>query len=127
MVFIYGIVTALIVTGIILFSLIAGWSWRQSIWLTIGVLVVVWTIIFSFVETRRIARREDSITGPRDAIDPDRPRTVIVEPATGEPVEHHEFHRGSEGLDQGQLTSRLPEHLPLLGRLQDEEKKKEHA
>lgn len=117
-VFIYGVVSALALTAIVLFVLIAGWSWRQSVWLAVGVLVIVWAILFSFLETHRIANGARSITGPKDAIDPDTPRQLIVEPPTGEPQVHHEFHRGSPGLDQGQLTSQLPEHLPLVGKLQ---------
>ena len=119
MIFTYGVITALALTGIILFVLIAGWSFRQAIWLTVGVLVVVWTIIFSFMETHRIAAHSKSITGPKDLVDPDAPRELIVEPPTGEPEEHHEFHKGSPGLDQGQLTSRLPDQLPLPRKLRE--------
>ena len=125
--FTYGVVTALVLTGIILFSLIAQWSWTESIWLTMGVLVVVWAILFSILETRRIASRSESITGPKDLVDPDGPRTLIVEPPTGDPVTHHEFHPGSPGLDQGQLTSRLPDQIPFLGRLQGVARSKKQA
>lgn len=105
--FIYVVISALIITAMVLYTLIAGWSWMQSFWLTLGVLVVAWGIIFSMLEVKRIATRSKSIAGPPDAIDPDAPRKVVVQPATGEATPHHEFHTGSEGLDQGQLTSRL--------------------
>lgn len=105
--FIYVAVSALVITAIVLYSLTAGWSWMQSLWLTLGVLAVVWGILFSILEVRRIAARRESISGPPDIVDPDAPREVIVEPPTGEATPHHEFHAGSRGLDQGQLTSRL--------------------
>jgi len=105
--FIYGVVTALVVTAIVLYSLVADWSWFQSLLLTIGTLVVAWAIVFSFMEVHRIATRSKSITGPDDIVDPDAPRKVTVGPPTNEATPHHEFHPGSQGLDQGQLTSRL--------------------
>jgi hypothetical protein len=103
----YVVISALVITAMVLYTLIAGWSWMQSFWLTLGVLVVVWGIIFSILEVNRIASSSKSIVGPPDVVDPDAPRKVIVEPPTGEATPHHEFHVGSEGLDQGQLTSRL--------------------
>jgi hypothetical protein len=42
---------------------------------------------------------------------------VIVEGPTGEATPHHEAHAGSPGLDQGQLTSNLPDHTPNIGNL----------
>jgi hypothetical protein len=105
--FTFGVVTALVVTVVVLYSLVAEWSWFQSLLLALGTLVVAWTIVFSFLEVRRIATRSKSIIGPADIVDPDAPREVIVEPPTAEATPHHEFHAGSEGQDQGQLTSRL--------------------
>lgn len=105
--FIYVVVSALVITAMVLYTLIAGWAWMQAFWLTLGLLVVVWAIVFSILEVRRIAARSKSILGPADIVDPDAPREVIVEPPTGEATPHHEWHAGSEGLDQGQLTSRL--------------------
>jgi hypothetical protein len=50
-------------------------------------------------------------------VDPDGPRRVVVEPPTGHPYPHHELLPGSQGLDQGQLTSRCPDTTPELFRL----------
>jgi hypothetical protein len=112
----FGTATAVAVTCIVLYSLIAGLSPLQtSIWL-VGSLIVVWAGLFSFFEVRRIAAgRSTSIfwDGSDDRIDPDAPRVVIVEPPTGEATPHHEDHLGSEGLDQGQLTSRIPDTFPI--------------
>jgi hypothetical protein len=105
--FTFVVVSAVVITVVGLYSLAAGWAFLQGLWLTLGVLVVIWAIIFSILEVRRIAAREKSIVGPADEVDPDAPRKVIVEPPTGEATPHHEWHAGSEGLDQGQLTSRL--------------------
>jgi len=105
--FTYVVVSAVVITAIVLYSLMAGWAWMQSLWLTVGVLVVVWGILFSILEVRRIASRSKSIMGPADVVDPDAPRNVMVEPPTSEATPHHEVHPGSAGLDQGQLTSRM--------------------
>lgn len=105
--FTFVVASALVITVVVLYSLAAGWDFFQGLWLTLGVLVVVWAIIFSILEVRRIAAREKSIVGPADIVDPDAPRKVIVEPPTGVATPHHEMNPGSEGLDQGQLTSRL--------------------
>ncbi len=86
-----------------------------SVVFLIGSLIVVWAALFSFFEVRRIAadRSPSSCLGDSDhGIDPDAPRVVIVEPPTGEAIPHHEDHLGSRGLDQGQLTSRIPDTFP---------------
>jgi hypothetical protein len=89
----------------------------ETLVLLLGVLVVVWAIVFTFLEVGRIAARAKSIAGPDDLVDPDAPRIVIVEGPTGEATPHHEAHSGSPGLDQGQLTSNLPDHTPTIGNL----------
>lgn len=115
--FTYGLATALVATAIVLYSLMAGWSREQTLILLVGTLIVVWTIIFSFLEVRRIAARKKSILGPDDVVDPDAAREVIVHGPTAEATPHHEAHIGSPGLDQGQLTARLPDQTPSLGNL----------
>jgi hypothetical protein len=105
--FTYVVISAVVITAILLYSLVAELSWPQRLWLTVGVLIVVWGIVFSIHEVRRIATRSESILGPADVVDPDAPRKVIVEPPTSEATPHHEMHPGSAGQDQGQLTSRL--------------------
>lgn len=124
--FAYGVVTALAVTAIILYSLVAGWSFKQSLFLTIGVLVILWALMFSLLEVKRISSRSKSIAGPEEAFDPDASRRVPVEPATGEPQVHHEFHPGSPGMDQGQLTANLPDAVPFVGEVERRHREK-HA
>ena len=117
--FVLGAATAVAVTCIGLYSLIAGLSLFQASLFLVGSLIVVWAGLFSFFEVRRIAAgRSTSIylDGPHDRIDPDAPRVVVVEPPTGEATPHHEDHLGSEGLDQGQLTSRIPDTFPIAVR-----------
>jgi hypothetical protein len=98
---------------------LTGW---QSLVLLLGVLVVVWATIFSFLEVARIASRSQKIAGPDDALDPDAPRVVIVEPSTGDPCPHHENHPASPGLDQGQFTSQLRGDTPFVEFLQRRQK-----
>lgn len=124
--FVYGVVTALAVTAIILYSLVAGWSWRQSLILTIGVLAILWALMFSLLEVKRISSRSRSILGPKEAVDPDASRRVTVGPPTGEALPHHEFHPGSPGMDQGQLTANLPDAVPFVGEV-ERRHQKEHV
>jgi hypothetical protein len=114
-VFAFGTATAVTVTCLVLYSLAAGLSVLQASFFLLGSLIVVWAGLFSFFEIRRIAAgRSQSICldAPNDR-DPDAPRVVIVEPPTGEATPHHEHHSGSEGLDQGQLTARIPDTFPM--------------
>ena len=82
----------------------------------VGTLIVVWAGLFSFFEVRRIAAGRFTsiyVDGSDSRIDPDAPRVVTVEPPTDEATPHHENHLGSEGLDQGQLTSQIPDTFPF--------------
>lgn len=114
--FAFGTATAVVVTCIVLYSLVAGLSLLQASLFLVGSLIVVWVSLFSFFEVRRIAAGRSTsnwLDGSDDRIDPDAPRVVIVGPPTGEATPHHEDHLGSEGLDQGQLTSRIPDTFPI--------------
>lgn len=115
--FIYVIATAVVGTCILLYSLMAELSGVQTLVLLLGVLVVIWAILFSFFEVGRIAAGRRKITGPDDVGDPDGARRIIVEPPTGHPYPHHEEHEGSAGSDQGQYTTRLHDELPSLREL----------
>lgn len=110
--FTFAVVSAVVITCIALYSLVAGLSRFEALLLLIGSLVVIWAVIFSFYEVGRIASRSKSISGCEE-VDPDAPRTVVIEPPTGHPYPHHEEIAGSAGFDQGQLTSRLPD-LPSI-------------
>jgi hypothetical protein len=114
---VYMAATAVTATCLVLYSLMAGLPLSETLVLLLGVLIVVWAIIFTFLEVRRIAARAKSIAGSDELVDPDAPRRVIVEGPTGEATPHHEAHAGSPGLDQGQLTSNLPDHTPNIGNL----------
>ena len=113
--FLYAVITALVITSVVLYSLLAHLGRTQAMILMFGVLLVVWAILFSFLEVRRIAAREDKISGPDEGSDPDAARRVPVEPPTGEPYPHHEAHAGSPGFDQGQYTARMPDEEPVFG------------
>jgi hypothetical protein len=123
--FAYAVATAVTVTCVVLGSLTADWSRFQTLLLLIGCLLVVWAIIFSCLEVLRIATRSKSILGREEVDDPDAPRCVIMLPPTDEATPHHEAHVGSAGLDQGQLTSRLPDHTPSIRELLHRQLKKD--
>jgi hypothetical protein len=105
--FTFAAISAVVITTIVLYSLVAGFTAFQALTLLGGSLLVTWAILFSFFEVRRIAQRSKSITGEVSDIDPDAPRKVVVGPPTSEATPHHEFWPESPGSDQGQLTSRL--------------------
>jgi len=129
-VFAFGTATAIAVSCIVLYSLIAGLSLLDASFFLIGTLIVVWAGLFSFFEVRRIAAgRSKSIwwDGSDDRIDPDAPRVLIVEPPTGEATPHHEDHLGSQGLDQGQLTSRIPDTFRFPSRQRTKADGRTHA
>jgi hypothetical protein len=114
--FTYVVVTAVVVTCLGLYSLLAALTRWQSLVLLSGSLVVVWTIVFTILEMRRLAAVSGNSGQAADDEEEglDFPRTVIVQPPTGEPYPHHEHHSESPGLDQGQLTSQLSDSTPLI-------------
>jgi hypothetical protein len=111
--FLYAAITALVITCVILYCLMAHLMRAQAMLLLFGVLIVVWAILFSFLEVRRIASRQEKICGPDEAVDPDASRRVPIEPPN--PYPHHETHAGSAGFDQGQYTGRLPGGETIFG------------
>ena len=106
--FIFVVASAIAITSITLYCSVAGFSRFETLFLLIGSLTVIWAMIFSFFEVRRIASRSKSIS-EREEIDPDASYVVVVESPTGSPYPHHEEHAESAGFDQGQLTSQLPD------------------
>lgn len=112
-IFVCGVLTALTITGIALYTLMADLDWSQTLLLLLGCLLVLGAILFTFFEVRRLAGLSNRSPGsPDEDTDPDATRIVVIEAATGEPYPHHEGHVGSPGLDQGQLTSQLPDAPP---------------
>lgn len=114
--FIYGAVTAVVLTCLGMYSLLASLTIWQTLLLLSGSLIVIWTILFTVLEMLRLAKQSNS--GGNQAVIEDEdlefPRVVVVHPATGDPYPHHEHYAESGGLDQGQLTSQLPESAPLF-------------
>ena len=106
--FTFVVASAAAITCITLYGLIAGFSRFETLLLLLGSLIVIWAMIFSFFEVRRIASRSKSIS-EREEENPEASYIVVVEPPTGHPYPHHEEQAGSAGFDQGQLTSRLPD------------------
>jgi len=114
--FAYVVVTAITVTSIILYSLTVGLRGWQSFLFLVGSLILAWSIVFTFVEVRRLARiSKNGGQAPEEESDFYPPRRIIVDPPTGEPYPHHEDHLESAGQDQGQLTARLSGVTPLIG------------
>ncbi|HEX5229043.1 MAG TPA: hypothetical protein VFW44_15105 [Bryobacteraceae bacterium] len=122
--FTFAVISAIVITCVTLYSLFAGLTKFEAIFLLAGSLVVIWAVIFSFFEVGRIANRSKSISGTEE-VDPDAPRTVVIEPPTGHPYPHHEEIAGSGGFDQGQLTSRLPDLPSVSFRLSKRRPKKD--
>ena len=111
--FTFVVVSAIAITCVTVYGLVAGVTWFEGLFVLGGVLALIWAILFSLFEVRRIADRSKSIGGEMTGPDPDRARTVSVGPPSGHPYPHHEQIEGSMGLDQGQLTSRSPDLPPI--------------
>lgn len=112
-IFVSGALTALTVTCIVLYSLVADVGLSQTLLLLFGCLLVLGAMLFTFFEIQRLVRFSNRGSGPSvEDRDPDAARIVVIDPPTGEPYPHHEHHTGSPGLDQGQLTSQLPDSPP---------------
>ncbi|HYL74527.1 MAG TPA: hypothetical protein VEU96_10000 [Bryobacteraceae bacterium] len=114
--FLYVVVSALVIPCAMTFSAIAGLAWWQTALLLIGLLVGAWGTLFSLLEVSRIGRTAMGSAGeaPGEDANPYFPRTVVVEPPTNDPYPHHEYYAESQGFDQGQLTSRLPDATPII-------------
>ncbi len=112
--FLYGIAAAITATCVIAYGLIASLNWWQTLLLVIACVLVVSTMVYSVLEMHRDDGNKHEAFGEEP--DPYAARTVVVAPPTGEPYPHHEYYAESQGLDQGQLTSQLPDSLPFFGR-----------
>ncbi len=124
--FLYVVISTAVIAGVMTFSGIAGLAWWQSVLLLVGCLIGGWATLFSLLELRGLAQTPKDRTSEEDA-DPYAARTVVVAPATGEPYPHHEDYVESQGFDQGQLTSRIPDSTPFVDRLLSRRDKKEMA
>ena len=114
--FIYVVLSAVAITCVVAYSLIASLGWLQSSLLFIGSLLVAWAIAFSFLEVRRAARIAKNGAEEPSKVEADlyASRSVAVAPPTRDPYPHHEDYVESQGFDQGQLTARIPDSTPLI-------------
>jgi len=115
--FLYVVISAIAIAFVMTYSGIAGLAWWQSLLMLIGCLTVGWAFLFSVLEMRRLAQKpknkgDEALT----EANPYSPRIVAVKPPTGEPYPHHEYYAESQGFDQGQLTSQLPDSTPFIDR-----------
>lgn len=124
--FLYVAISAVVVAGAMTFSGIAGLTRGQTALLLIGTLIGAWATVFSLLEVRRIARAASHRTDLAEGANPYTSRTLIVNPPTGEPYPHHEYFTESQGFDQGQLTSRLPDATPLIESFLGRRRNKKH-
>ena len=113
--FLYAVIAAAAIASVMIYSSMAGLAGWPRLLMLIGTVIVGWAVLFSFLEVRRLAqtpknRADEALV---DA-NPYHSRIVVVEPPTGEATPHHEDHPESPGLDQGQLTSQLPDSMPFI-------------
>jgi hypothetical protein len=113
--FLYVVVAVGAISTAMLYSVVAGLTWWQDLLMLIGSLILGWAILFSVLEVRRSASTPEDRA--KQAFQEDYPdRIVVVDPPTGDPCPHHEDYPQSAGLDQGQLTSRIPDSTPFVDR-----------
>ena len=116
--FLYVVIAAGALASAMIYSGIAGLTLAQTILAVIGAVVVGWAILFSILEVRRLAKTPaEAAQALEEASNPYTPRTVVVDPPTADPYPHHEDYTQSSGFDQGQLTSRIADTTPFIGRL----------
>ncbi len=116
--FLYVVIAAGALASAMIYSGIAGLTLGQTILAVIGAVVVGWAILFSILEVRRLAKTPaEAAQALEEASNPYTPRTVVVDPPTADPYPHHEDYTQSSGFDQGQLTSRIADTTPFIGRL----------
>ncbi|HLG99374.1 MAG TPA: hypothetical protein VKX49_23895 [Bryobacteraceae bacterium] len=114
--FVYVVISAVAVTLVMTFTSIAGLGWPHRVLMLVGLPIVGCAIFFSALEMRRLAQSDrERAEETLDLTSGSYPAgAAVVEPPTGEGCPHHEDHPESPGLDQGQLTSHLPDNTPLI-------------
>jgi len=115
-VFLYAVIAAGAIASAMIYRAVAGLAWWQSLLMLFTCLTVGWAILFSILEVRRLGqtpkeRADEALEGSSN---PYPARIVDVAPPTGDPYPHHEDYAESAGLDQSQLTSRLPNSTPFI-------------
>jgi len=124
--FLYVVIAAIAITCAIAYSLIANLGPVQSSLLLAGALLVGGAFVFSYMEIRRITRPPASVDTRKLDEDPDPygPRKLTIAAPTKDAYPHHEDYVESRGLDQSQLTARIPGSTPFLGRFFGEKEEK---
>jgi len=113
--FLYVVIFAAALATVMTYSGLAGLSWWKSVLMLIGTVIVGWAILFSVLEVRRLGKSEKDVAAEREAdVNPYTSREVVVKGPTNDPYPHHEDYVESQGFDQGQLTSRIPDTTPLV-------------
>lgn len=117
--FLYVVIAAGALASAMIYSGLAGLTWWHSMLMVVGAVAVGCAILYSILEMRRLAQTpHEAAKAAEKAANPYRPRTVVVDPPTADPYPHHEDYEQSSGFDQGQLTSRIADTTPLIGKLQ---------
>lgn len=113
--FLYLVASAVALGCAMTYSWIANLGTWQTVLLVAGCLIGAWATVFTVLGFLGVAQTEESADEAfKDEPDPYGPRSLVVEPPTGEPYPHHEDHVESAGFDQGQLTSRLTGSTPFV-------------
>jgi len=112
--FLYVAFSCFALTGAIVYSMLAGLTRLQSLFLLVGSVLVACAAVFFSLEVRRMARGARGVEAVKAEADIYASRSVPVNPPSGEPYPHHEQFVESAGFDQGQLTSRIPGETPFL-------------
>jgi hypothetical protein len=111
--FLYAVIAAAAVAFVMTISGVAGLVWWQSVLMLIGTVIVGWAVLFSVLEIRRLGKGKDEVEEAED-VDAYPSRKVVVAPPTCDACVHHEDYVESQGFDQGQLTSRIPDGTPFI-------------
>jgi len=121
--FLYVVIAAAAVASVMIYSGIARLHLWQTSLMLVGTVVVGWAALFSILEVRRLSQSDkDRADEAIASVNPYTSQSVVVEPPTADPYPHHEDYAQSAGFDQGQLTSRLPDATPLVGRFSARQK-----
>lgn len=124
--FFYGAFAAIGVALAVIYSVFAGFSLRNCLWLAIGGAVIGFSLAFSVSELYKAGKAKKAAPTKEEA-DVYGARPVSIAPPTGDPYPHHEAYTESQGFDQGQLTARIPGSTPFVDALESRKRKPQSA
>jgi len=124
--FLYVVISIVAVACATTYSWIAHLAWWLGLPLAVLCVIAGWAVVFSFLEVRRLAQSPTARAEEAGKFEPNiyAPRALAVRPETGDATVHHEFYAESQGFDQGQLTSQLPDTTPFIDRFLSRRSKK---